>query len=392
MSNKYANKSSSLAQSKSDREKQKLITDKCQSLIEVLLKEDDNKYCVDCDAKGPRWSSWNIGVFLCIRCAGIHRNLGVHISRVKSVNLDAWTPDHVAYVQRMGNKRAREIYEANLPDDFRRPQTDTALESFIRAKYEVRKYISPNYTDPGPPPPAFSVEEELKKMKEQKRNKGSSSANSSRIISLSSAESKVNKNCSSSYDNSPSIMKKPTGLGTGLVDIETIASAVEETNAASIGKLSSKSQTSNANMSALDLLTGDLHISSSFAPEQNLIQTTTPTSNSSQQFSDVFESLQTSNLQEPQTVSSKPKASVGENVLDLDFDFNQPPMINQQQQPAAQNQKNATNPANNVLSKEYILSLYSSPSKPDNNLSFESRPSSNSYNSNLTSNIFKGFQ
>lgn len=45
---------------------------------------------------GPRWASWNLGIFLCIRCAGIHRNLGVHISRVKSVNLDTWTPQQVA--------------------------------------------------------------------------------------------------------------------------------------------------------------------------------------------------------------------------------------------------------------------------------------------------------
>lgn len=45
---------------------------------------------------GPRWASWNIGVFLCIRCAGIHRNLGVHISKVKSINLDSWTPEQIA--------------------------------------------------------------------------------------------------------------------------------------------------------------------------------------------------------------------------------------------------------------------------------------------------------
>ena len=48
---------------------------------------------------GPRWASWNIGVFMCIRCAGIHRNLGVHISRVKSVNLDSWTPEQIAVRQ-----------------------------------------------------------------------------------------------------------------------------------------------------------------------------------------------------------------------------------------------------------------------------------------------------
>uniref|UniRef100_A0A8C0QXU5 Small ArfGAP 1 n=1 Tax=Canis lupus dingo TaxID=286419 RepID=A0A8C0QXU5_CANLU len=45
----------------------------------------------------PRWASWNIGVFICIRCAGIHRNLGVHISRVKSVNLDQWTPEQIQF-------------------------------------------------------------------------------------------------------------------------------------------------------------------------------------------------------------------------------------------------------------------------------------------------------
>ena len=61
-----------------------------------LLRDEDNKYCVDCDAKGPRWASWNLGIFLCIRCAGIHRNLGVHISKVKSVNLDTWTPEQVS--------------------------------------------------------------------------------------------------------------------------------------------------------------------------------------------------------------------------------------------------------------------------------------------------------
>uniref|UniRef100_A0A8D2C4R2 Small ArfGAP 1 n=1 Tax=Sus scrofa TaxID=9823 RepID=A0A8D2C4R2_PIG len=109
---------------RSCREKAQKLNEQHQLILSKLLREEDNKYCADCEAKGPRWASWNIGVFICIRCAGIHRNLGVHISRVKSVNLDQWTPEQIQCMQDMGNTKARLLYEANLPENFRRPQTD----------------------------------------------------------------------------------------------------------------------------------------------------------------------------------------------------------------------------------------------------------------------------
>lgn len=155
--------------SRSEKERAKQIQERCQRLLNEMLKDDDNKYCVDCDAKGPRWASWNLGIFLCIRCAGIHRKLGVHISRVKSVNLDTWTPQQVISLQQMGNSRARAVYEANLPDNFRRPQNEGNLENFIRAKYEHKKYIAREWE--APPLPKVNWDKELEEEEKQRRKK-----------------------------------------------------------------------------------------------------------------------------------------------------------------------------------------------------------------------------
>uniref|UniRef100_A0A915LII6 Arf-GAP domain-containing protein n=1 Tax=Meloidogyne javanica TaxID=6303 RepID=A0A915LII6_MELJA len=116
----------------------KIETERLQGFLQELLREEENKYCADCEQKQPRWASWNLGVFLCIRCAGLHRNLGVHISKVKSVTLDSWTSEQVQSMRVMGNAKARAVYENELPPLFRRPQTDQSLEQFIRAKYEAK--------------------------------------------------------------------------------------------------------------------------------------------------------------------------------------------------------------------------------------------------------------
>lgn len=83
------------------------------------------------DFPDPRWASWNLGVFVCIRytslglsltatmtrtdgdgrCSGIHRGMGTHISRVKSVDLDAWTDEQLQSVLRWGNARANKYVQ-----------------------------------------------------------------------------------------------------------------------------------------------------------------------------------------------------------------------------------------------------------------------------------------
>nr|XP_028578527.1 stromal membrane-associated protein 1 isoform X2 [Podarcis muralis] len=149
---------------RSCREKAQKQNEQHQAILAKLLREEDNKYCADCEAKGPRWASWNTGVFICIRCAGIHRNLGVHISRVKSVNLDQWTPEQIQCMQEMGNTKARLLYEANLPENFRRPQTDQAVEFFIRDKYEKKKYYDKNAVN-------ISNKEKEKRKEEKKKDR-----------------------------------------------------------------------------------------------------------------------------------------------------------------------------------------------------------------------------
>ncbi|EDW89418.1 stromal membrane-associated protein 2 [Drosophila yakuba] len=183
----------------------KLIQEKCQTLLTQMLRDEDNKYCVDCDAKGPRWASWNLGMFLCIRCAGIHRNLGVHISRVKSVNLDTWTPEQVISLQQMGNSRARAVYEAQLPDGFRRPQTDTALENFIRAKYEHKKYLAREWVPPSPPKVdwAKEIDEELERQKRKKKTTQAQATLGLGGVASGSGDKRLSGSSASALKNTP---------------------------------------------------------------------------------------------------------------------------------------------------------------------------------------------
>ncbi|KIK94685.1 hypothetical protein PAXRUDRAFT_431741 [Paxillus rubicundulus Ve08.2h10] len=128
----------------------KATTERNAKILRELVRQPDNKVCADCKRNDPRWASWNLGVFLCIRCSGIHRGMGTHISRVKSIDLDMWTPEQMESIQQWGNRRANLYWEAHLKAGH--IPLDHKMESFVRSKYESRRWAMD-----GPPPSDPSV-------------------------------------------------------------------------------------------------------------------------------------------------------------------------------------------------------------------------------------------
>ena len=112
-------------------------------IINEYLKKPQNKFCADCKRASPTWASVNLGVFLCINCSGCHRELGVHITKIRSVNLDVWPEEALNNFKMINNKIANKYWEHKLKKfNFKNLQKDNnELIKFIRDKYENKKWI-----------------------------------------------------------------------------------------------------------------------------------------------------------------------------------------------------------------------------------------------------------
>eukprot|EP00286_Rhodomonas_abbreviata_P007558 CAMPEP_0181324450 /NCGR_PEP_ID=MMETSP1101-20121128/20367_1 /TAXON_ID=46948 /ORGANISM="Rhodomonas abbreviata, Strain Caron Lab Isolate" /LENGTH=206 /DNA_ID=CAMNT_0023432629 /DNA_START=53 /DNA_END=669 /DNA_ORIENTATION=+ len=116
---------------------------KAQKIMDACMKMPENRHCADCNALGPRWASMNLGIFFCLNCSGIHRRLGVHISKVKSVTLDGWKIKWAQWMKERGNKKSNEYWEATMAEHKKPTESSSsmALEEFIRAKYERKEWV-----------------------------------------------------------------------------------------------------------------------------------------------------------------------------------------------------------------------------------------------------------
>lgn len=161
--------------------------------LEILRKVAGNDVCADCGCHDPDWASLNLGILLCIECSGVHRNLGVHISKVRSLTLDVkvWEPSVINLFQSLGNMYANSIWEelleigqdsidCNSRLDCRehkaycisinKPSARDALstkEKFIQSKYAEKRLVSKEKFDAELPPLEYRMWDAVQKNNKQ---------------------------------------------------------------------------------------------------------------------------------------------------------------------------------------------------------------------------------
>ncbi|KAB0391784.1 hypothetical protein E2I00_000488 [Balaenoptera physalus] len=132
--------------------KDKLL--KGESALQRVQCIPGNASCCDCGLADPRWASINLGITLCIECSGIHRSLGVHFSKVRSLTLDTWEPELLKLMCELGNDVMNRVYEADVEKmGIKKPQPGQRQEkeAYIRAKYVERKFVDKYSISSSPP-------------------------------------------------------------------------------------------------------------------------------------------------------------------------------------------------------------------------------------------------
>ncbi|XP_030342051.1 arf-GAP with GTPase, ANK repeat and PH domain-containing protein 1 isoform X9 [Strigops habroptila] len=135
----------SLQSCESSKNKSRLTSQNEAMALQSIRNIRGNSHCVDCEAQNPDWASLNLGALICIECSGIHRNLGTHLSRVRSLDLDDWPIELIKVMSSIGNELANSVWEESSQGHMK-PSPDSTREEkelWIRAKYEQKLFLAP---------------------------------------------------------------------------------------------------------------------------------------------------------------------------------------------------------------------------------------------------------
>ncbi|XP_036092595.1 arf-GAP with GTPase, ANK repeat and PH domain-containing protein 1 isoform X9 [Rousettus aegyptiacus] len=135
----------SLQSCESSKNKSRLTSQSEAMALQSIRNVRGNSHCVDCETQNPNWASLNLGALMCIECSGIHRNLGTHLSRVRSLDLDDWPIELIKVMSSIGNELANSVWEESSQGRTK-PSVDSTREErerWIRAKYEQKLFLAP---------------------------------------------------------------------------------------------------------------------------------------------------------------------------------------------------------------------------------------------------------
>ncbi|ELK11641.1 Arf-GAP with SH3 domain, ANK repeat and PH domain-containing protein 1 [Pteropus alecto] len=120
------------------------LEDLTKAIIEDVQRLPGNDVCCDCGSSEPTWLSTNLGILTCIECSGIHREMGVHISRIQSLELDKLGTSELLLAKNVGNNSFNDIMEANLPSPSPKPTPSSDMA--VRKEYITAKYVDHRFS------------------------------------------------------------------------------------------------------------------------------------------------------------------------------------------------------------------------------------------------------
>ncbi|XP_026726871.1 arf-GAP domain and FG repeat-containing protein 1 isoform X2 [Trichoplusia ni] len=163
--------------------------DKNLEILRELISLNGNKYCLDCNQRGPTYVNTTIGSFVCSKCSGMLRGL-TPPHRVKSISMATFTPEEIEFIKARGNDYCRRVWLGLYEGESVNFTDEQSVKDFMSDKYEKKRYYLDSAANSNPPVNGSSIKNK------PKVKTGNNASGSTPLISISPQTSKnvVNNN------------------------------------------------------------------------------------------------------------------------------------------------------------------------------------------------------